>query len=230
MKRILLLTENILVDESFQKKLQILNLEVFTSATFIKEIEDDRVPAYMLNYFQIAILSETIAEAKADRIAAILKKANIDVVRKFDQFPCEELELKYINKWQQNWLNNGATIEDIRERISSSPLEHSSTDVLRIKEKAQQQNIHLTKRERKLLERLSLAEGQTVSREDLCHYIWEDKQVTQSRLSALSAIVQGISKKNQQLGIQRSIHTFWGRGYSYDKEFIKLLKKGDYLF
>lgn len=230
MKRILLLTENILVEESFQKKLNMLNLEVLTSSTFVEEIANNQLSKKLLHYFQIAILSETITEEKADRVSAILKKSNVDVIRKFRQIPNKELEKKYTCGVQQNWITNDATIESIRDRLSYSSSTIPESIHLGIKEKAEEKRIRLTKRERKLLEKFCLEEGEILSREELCHFIWKDNEITESRLSALSSLIHRISRKYQQLGIQQSINTHWGRGYSCEEDFAALLRSGEYLF
>lgn len=233
MKRVLLLTENILVEESFQKKLNTLNLEVLTSATFIGELFYNRLSKKLLQHFQIAILSETISEAKADRVVDILKDTKINVVRKFDQLPNKELERKYTCEGQQNWIMNDATIEYVRERLSYSPAtppEYLNKKYLEMKEEAQKQKIRLTNREQRLLERLRLEEGETVTREDLCHFIWKDNKVTSSRLSALSSLVHNICRKYALFGFPQVIHTTWGTGYTCDDEFKDLLKNGKYLF
>ncbi|MGM0111894.1 winged helix-turn-helix domain-containing protein [Enterococcus sp. DIV0187] len=215
MASVLLLTKNILVEQTLQTKLQRLNYEVFccTNMFYLMTKQTKKLP--MISYFDYIILSETISENELQQLLNLLPESKV-ILRKLEKEPERQLEGIH------GWISEAATIEELRENLCQWEKYCNSQEVFlslvenRGDNKSEQPStgsLSLSKLERRALEQLYQANGKVISREVLCEYLWTDG-ATKSRLAQLSILIKKLRiafKKNGVSG--ETVQTSWGEGY-----------------
>lgn len=200
---VIILTKNILIEKELQAKLQRLNYEVFCCSNLFYLSKLQKKIFSIINYFDIVIFNETISENEMLQILPYLPETKV-ILRKLEKEP--EMQLEGVD----GWISEQLTIEELRENLcqwGKSPVsqyeENKQIDKL----------LSLSSLERRTLECLYHANGQIISREDLCTYLWKDG-ATKSRLAQLSILIKKLRiafKKSGVLG--ETIETSWGEGY-----------------
>lgn len=179
-------------------------------------------------FFPIVILSESLSNKELGKIVPILKERQVVIFRKCLRAPLTE-EKEILKELEINeWFDNSISIEALRELISmytndSLPLIREKQSHL-ISMSFDQLVLSFTKNQKKCFLNLYNAKGSIVAREDLCHYIWEDKP-TKSNLAQLSVLIKALRRKLAEKGFPSDvIETVWGNGYVLKKEFYSLYR------
>ena len=82
----------------------------------------------------------------------------------------------------------------------------------------------LSQTESKILSILIEAGNQVVTREEICHKVWNE-DVTKSHLASLSSTVTRIKTKFEQGNLEKiAIHTLWGKGYRINQNLLNHLQ------
>lgn len=213
MGSVLLLTKNILVEQTMQTKLQRLNYEVFCCSNIFYLMTQKMRKLSIINYFDCIILSETIAENEMRQILTILPEAKT-VLRKLEQEPEKQIE------GVDGWISESSTTEELRESLYQWKTHSVSHEMSIIGDQSNDQveassvnSLALSKLERRALEQLYQANGNVISREELCCCLWKDG-ATKSRLAQLSILIKKVRIAFQKDGIAgETIKTSWGEGY-----------------
>lgn len=226
MRLILLLTKNILVEQRLQEQLQQLNYEVLCSVQVFQQLrKEGRV---MMDH-QVVIFSETISNKEIAEILPKLVSGNVAVFRKFSMAPSVEEQEQLRELGLTEWLTDNIPLDQLRERLADKMEEVQQTEEAQklsvyqhsaMTEKLQEQFMkNLTKREKQVFLYLQEANGEIVSREELCEYLWHEP-LGHSRMSQLSVIVKKIKHKLAEAGFSDDLlRTIWGSGYCLTPEF-----------
>lgn len=92
--RILLLTHNILNEQSIQQNLQKFNYEVFVSKTMFDMLLHEEDP-WNISFYQLIILSESLSNKELEVIVPKLKERRAVIFRKY---VCEPLNKEKMRK------------------------------------------------------------------------------------------------------------------------------------
>lgn len=231
MNRVLILCESPLAERELEDTIKRLNMEVYCSTCLRKEIISQR---HVIRYFNLVIVSDTVANINFFRILKELRSFDIPVIRKGSKNMIDTQEFSWIEKEVDRWIDANAEEEQIIEivsqvltsqRLKSVPIDNTDfswgnyTDFIS----------KLSKNERKFLNLLYLAKENTLSRKELCYGIWGSEPTT-STLSQLSSIASRVRKKMIDAGYKElDIQTNWGKGYHLEKSLVTFLKEYDFL-
>nr|WP_242704605.1 helix-turn-helix domain-containing protein [Enterococcus sp. 665A] len=222
---ILLLTKNVLVEQRLQEQLQQLNYEVLCSVQVFQHLrKEGRV---MVDH-QVVIFSETITNKEIEEILPKLVSGNIVIFRKFSVAPSVEEQEQLRALGLTEWLTNNTPLDQLRERLAEKMDEVQQTEEEQrvsvyqhsaMTEKLREQFINtLTKKEKQVFLYLQEANGEIVSREELCAYLWQET-LGHSRMSQLSVLVKKIKQKLTAAGFREELlRTIWGCGYCLTPE------------
>lgn len=215
MSQILLLTNNPLNEQAFEKRLRQLGHEVFTSRLLVDIILINNESKGLIQIFDHIVVSETIANTEVIQLAKGLKEYLIPVYRKSDE-PMDETQL---NEWEEagitDLIKSQPSIEVLRETLSCDK-EKNDEKIVFLQSVAKKRSISsfsLSSGELKLFTILYEQKRQTLSREEICLRIW-NKQKSNSNMSQLSVMVKHLKNKlaTQNVG-GPIIETCWGQGY-----------------
>lgn len=215
MSQILLLTNNPLNEQAFEKRLRQLGHEVFTSRLLVDIILINNESKGLIQIFDHIVVSETIANTEVIQLAKGLKEYLIPVYRKSDE-PMDETQL---NEWKEagitDLIKSQPSIEVLRETLSCDK-EKNDEKIVFLQSVAKKRSISsfsLSSGELKLFTILYEQKRQTLSREEICLRIW-NKQKSNSNMSQLSVMVKHLKNKlaTQNVG-GPIIETCWGQGY-----------------
>ncbi|MGM0168037.1 hypothetical protein IGI39_003049 [Enterococcus sp. AZ135] len=241
MNRVLILTKNISVDTYLQEQLQKLNYEVLISVSIWENWENSGRIDPFINSFQWVFLSETISDEEARHFGEQFS-ANC-LIRIVGEEPSEAVVLEW-NSWHiPDWVLATASLERLREKIIHKTLLHqiesrdsmtspfySNQSVASHKKKAFPlyfSDIHFTKLEKEIINRLMAAKDLSLTRDNLCEG-WRSKNQN-SKLSQLSTAITKIRRKVMEAyGIEDAVLTMWGEGYQLNTYFYQCLMKGEY--
>lgn len=209
---ILLLTENILVEEKLQIKIQQLGYEIFVNNSFIHNSDN----IFYLS-FDICILSRTIPNTKVKKIISTSLHENIGLIRVCDSY----LGKESIATFNEVWISQDESLEELKEKLE---LSKERVDLRKKKKMGEKRpnnlvvnDLHLSMNEQRVFSFLTANENSIISREKICEYVW-DKDCNASRKSQLSSLVNRINEKIKASSLSSyEIRTFWGKGYSYSK-------------
>lgn len=226
---ILLLTKNILAEEEFQKKLQRLNYEVFSSSSLLTKKGMQSEFLHFFNLFYCTIISETVSDIELQWLLPILNKSSTIVIRKNDH----SLEAEGQDIRVNFWLSNESSIEELRETLMrSSNHEYGRQEADRFsgglhtmdfdqRDRRSTRSFFSTM-EGRLLDELYEAKGEVVSREELCVKIWGG-EITDSKMAMLSTAVRKLRNKLRKKGYpDETILTTWGKGYRLSQRFYEI--------
>ncbi|MEO1770544.1 winged helix-turn-helix domain-containing protein [Candidatus Enterococcus ferrettii] len=226
MRLILLLTKNILVEQRLQEQLQQLNYEVLCSVQVFQHLrKEGRV---MVDH-QVVIFSETISNKEIAEILPKLVSSNIVIFRKFSMAPSVEEQEQLKELGLTEWLTDNIPLDQLRERLADKMEEVQQTEEEQrlsvyqhsaMTEKLREQFMKtLTKKEKQVFLYLQEVNGEIVSREELCEYLWQEP-LGHSRMSQLSVLVKKIKQKLTASGFSDDLlRTIWGSGYCLTPEF-----------
>lgn len=213
MKKVIILTRNIIIEQEFQNELQRLDYEVFV----LKEFFDRAKPHYfenLLSFFDIVIFSETLTNQEfADLLPIVLEK-DLHYLRRTDE-PVATIDDKHC-------LPIVCTLTDLREFLLLSDKregqsETNSRGLVHQSELKKQDLVlfysSLNNIEKKIISALAEGSGKIISRNELCNKVWNN-EVSKSRLVQMSTAVGNIRKKIAHAHIDNvRIITYWGNGY-----------------
>lgn len=231
MYQALLLTKNILANQRLQQKLQGLNDEVWCTNWLLDQIQRFGVPVFVSQQFQLVILGKTICDEEAHALLQSLREYPLILLREVEQEPLDEEREKWTECGLHGYLSEGDTQEVIREKIALAnlkrtqanevnerivPFPHSET-----KSEFDSSRIRLTGKEQMVMTLLVRAQGEIMTRKELCERIWHDGN-TASNMSQLSCMINRIKRKFENQGVDgRIIVTHWGRGYQLSEYFYQ---------
>ena len=235
MQHVLILTKNVLSEESLIKQLHYLNYEVLCSADLIQSLQQGRMSP-VIAYFQLVIISETVSNSEAEQLLPTLNRYSLAVIRVGEPLPSSEQAM-----WQEqgihHWITKSTTIQELREglveairlledqRVGTNQILSFPMSEITTEDTGALRKVHKTfsKTEKKVFERLLWAQshGGVLSRQELCEYLWDDGQ-TSSNMSQLSCLINKIKIKFEHIGFSHEIiTTLWGRGYKLNEEFYQ---------
>lgn len=255
MNQILILTKNILTEQEIQQKLQALNYEVYCSARMLETSRQQIEAMEFFKFFQYVILSETICESEIMELVQLLRKNAIRIIRKVES-KVTEMDHQYLEEALIHAIiSNEDSVDELREclyALKNQRNEQSyenrkyvqlSDKVSLIRPNVLQKEVHtpednyqflevlhhLSTTETRILSILLEAGNQVVTRETICHQIWNE-DVNKSHLASLSSTVTRIKTKFETTNLaNKAIQTLWGKGYRINPELLDRIRKNDTL-
>lgn len=213
MKKVIILTRNIIIEQEFQDELQRLDYEVFV----LKEFFDVDKPQYfeeILSLFDIVIFSETLTNQEFNEILPIVVEKDLHYLRRTDE-PVPNID-------ENHCLSIDCTLTELREFLLLSDKregqnESLSKGLVRQSEMKKQDLVlfysSLNNIEKKIISALAEGSGKIISRDELCNKVWNN-EISKSRLVQMSTAVGNIRKKIAHAHIDNvRIITYWGNGY-----------------
>lgn len=225
--RVLLLTKCFFAEQYLEQQIRKLGHEVFCSETCLETLVNNQLSKDFLCFFQTVLLSETIPEREIEQLLPIFEEVGLTIIQKNGQIELPEKE-------QENlyFIPIEPSLEVLREILISSEQQQKQKPIEPIfspagaSEKEWCDYLHLSRLERKLIEHLIEAQGQTVSREELCKKIWRCSP-NNSTNSQLSNLTKRIRVKMREANISEEIlRTNWGNGYQLDQSLLEVNFKG----
>lgn len=238
MPHVLILTRNILAEKDLINKLNYLNSEVLCSTDLIEPLIQGK-SSWILNYFQVVILSDTLSNSELASFLPNLNSYSLGIVRvSTPEFTEDRDEL---SEWVHEWMAKEDSLEQIREALFRT-LKETKPQPLNVTFSADFHDvgnnyssesnlvgglrIKLSKKEKKVLDQLLTAGAKEVilDRKELCEYIWGIDSA--SNMSQLSSLIRKLKHKFKRAGVSgETIITMWGRGYKLNDEFyLQLLQ------
>ncbi|MGM0337325.1 helix-turn-helix domain-containing protein [Enterococcus sp. AZ007] len=255
MNQVLILTRNILTEQDIQQKLQLLNYEVYCSASFFEQCTQQSQTLEFFRFFQYVILSESICESEVTELLPILQQQSVQVIRKVEA-KVTELDHQYLeDNLIQAIISNEDSIDELRECLFALKRTTQQTDdafenrkfiqlsdkvslirpsALREKRPNPEENYqylevihHLSQTEMKILSILIHAGSSVVTRETICHQIWNE-EVNKSHLASLSSTITRIKSKFENTSLaNKAIQTLWGKGYRLNPELLDRIQNNE---
>jgi DNA-binding response OmpR family regulator len=201
--KIIVLTKNILAEQQLQVELQLLGYEVFVSSSLLNYSLFSTLSIELMKTFDLVLLSENLANAEVRQLVSNLTGLEKTIIRISNSQAKEEIDhVQYVS------TNN--SIDQLRETLAASLV--VSRQTIKVE---RPYNVGFSAKERLLFEYLKTNGEQTISREILCNYIWEE-DMSNSRMTQLSCLVKNINTKLRSQGIEKEqIQTVWGKGYKF---------------
>lgn len=226
MRLILLLTKNILVEQRLQNQLQQLNYEVLCSVQVFQQL---RKEGYVMVDHQVVIFSETITNKEIAEILPKLVSGNVVIFRKFSVAPSLEEQEQMRALGITEWIAEDIPLDQLRERLAEQMEQVQLTEEEQLRSLDQHSAMtekllehflkSLTKKEKKVFLYLQEANGDIISREELCDHLWKES-LSHSRMSQMSVLVKKIKQKLAEAGFcEDLLRTIWGSGYCLTPEF-----------
>lgn len=241
MRKVLILTKNILNEQELQENIQRLSHEVYCTTCDFDQLDNKVFLMNIVNFFQIVIISETISDNQMAEVLKVLNSEQTKVFRKVEFMPDKKDRAQFDEFTIDEWLEVSDSLEVLREKIERSTASNltkvgmgGNSSVVNFNAQSQfflsegEQFLKalrkLSSNERKVFYYLISVENQTISRRDICEYVWEE-ELTNSQLSSLSNIVKKIRSKFQEVGIQDEIiKNQWKKGYAFTDKFWQLIQ------
>ncbi|MEO1770019.1 winged helix-turn-helix domain-containing protein [Candidatus Enterococcus ferrettii] len=231
MSQALLLTKNILANQTLQKKLQELNDEVWCSTWLLDQIQRFGVPVFVSQQFQVVIFGKSLSDEEVQTLLQPLLEYPLILLREVEQEPTEEEREKWTELGLQGYLAEIDSQEVIREKIALAIMKRNQAKESnqRVVPFPNSENrsefdstlIRLTGKEQTVMNLLVRAQGEVMTRKELCEKIWSEGN-TASNMSQLSCMINRIKRKFENQGVDgRIIVTHWGRGYQLSDYFYQ---------
>lgn len=230
MRPILILTKNLLIEQSLQEQLQHLNYEVFCSTSILKQLQNKPNQPEIVEGYQAIIFSETLTNMEIRDLLLFITSNDYLLIRKLVHKPSttEQEELNQIGL--DMWICEGEPVDLLREQLAqqlASVQKKENNNVFFFYQKEDSPKTleefkkNLTKKESKTFECLLTSEEPLVSREMLCQYIWNGGP-NNSRLTQISVLIKRLKQKLQEAGFQEElIETVWGYGYQLSPKLLQ---------
>lgn len=227
MRRILILTKNILSEMSFQEKLQKLNFEVYCSSYLLNRLLLNGDIKESVKDFDLVVVSELVADSELIQFSPRLSALKLPVFRKMDS-PLLMEEEDYLSRLNlEGYIQESMNKEELRELINSVSVKEAVpndkyTLPLTGKYKTTITNLPLSNMEKEFLRTLYETEGGYLSREEASKAIWG--KCDRSTLSRLSMMKKSIENKLSRTNLPMPLFTtVWGKGYQTKESFYKYL-------
>lgn len=209
MGKILVLTNNVYAEQNFQSMLQVLSHEVYCSKCVLKDL-----PNELITYFDILLLSETIADRDVLEVLSAIQSKNKLIIRKVDVVPPIDEREEWLERGISGWLSHNSTVAELRESLD---------EIVRSNKRCFTQmpparitvpgNVKFSKIEYRIICALLDQEEHFMTRPQLCLKLWNE-EASNSRLVQLSTMVNNIRRKLRLEGIEDdAIKTLWNKGY-----------------
>lgn len=252
MNQVLILTRNILAEQEIQQKLQALNYEVYCSVSVFDYCNQSQEMIDFFKFFQYVILSESICESEVNSLIPLLRGYSLNIIRKVET-KMTKRDQKYLEAEKLDAIISiNDSVDELREclytmknRTGSMDEHYINDNVVPLSGKVslvsanylqkagganeRKQQIsavlhRLSPTELKILSILTEAGDHVITREVICHKIWEE-EATKSHLASLSSTVTRIKSKFEQVNLDNTaIHTLWGKGYLINQQLLDYLK------
>lgn len=239
MQKILVLTRNILNEQSLQENIQRLSHEVYCTFCDFDQLNNKVFLMNVINFFPVVIISETISDHQMAEILNVLNTKDIKVFRKVESLPDKQDREQYAALEIDGWIEASDTFEVLREKLErtstsnaaqsellsgTSNINGSNQFLVAEGEQFLRALRKLSSNERKVFYYLVSVENKTISRKAICEHIWSE-ELTNSQLSSLSNIVKKIRGKFQDVGIHDEIiKNHWKKGYAFTDKFWQLIQ------
>ncbi|MGM0214882.1 helix-turn-helix domain-containing protein [Enterococcus sp. AZ109] len=241
MRKVLIVTKNILNEQELQENIQRLSHEVYCTLCDFEQLDNKVFLMNIVNFFQIVIISETVSDNQMSEILQVLNPQQTKVFRKVQDMPDKKVRAQYEDLAIDEWLEVSDPLEVLREKLERSALKmidpsdgsaqttagvfgSKSQFFLSEGEQFLKALRKLSSNERKVFYYLVSVENGTISRKEICEHVWGD-DLTNSQLSSLSNIVKKIRGKFQEVGIQDEIiKNQWKKGYAFTDKFWQLIQ------
>ncbi|OJG70066.1 hypothetical protein RV10_GL000573 [Enterococcus pallens] len=190
----------------------------------------------IVQFFPIILLSETMSNLEVNKILTAISEGKSMALRL-----TSEGERKEDDKETGifGYLSKTLSFDSMREKLvllqstyyeeQAENKSHECFPVQRLENRTLETStgrIYFSKKEERLFQLLLEAEGQMLSRTEICEVLWSEGE-TDSNRSQLSCIVTKIKSKFKKIGYQGdSIITKWGQGYAFAPEFYTYLTTG----
>lgn len=222
-------------EKQVQETLQLLNYEVYCSTEAYTSAS--QFPVH--RYFSIICISETFTNSETEHLLDTLDIEQALLIR-LSAMKLEEKERSvFIDPRFQGCLSKKLPEEQLREELSdlkqvyiaSQQEKRAQRSLPMYKPDARSLDIaagkvKFSKKEGKLFKKLLDLEGEYMTREALCEYLWEEGDNDSNR-SQLSCLASKIKKKLKMTGyVGETIVTRWGGGYRLDIGFCNYMKAG----
>ncbi|MGL9749185.1 winged helix-turn-helix domain-containing protein [Enterococcus sp. DIV0170] len=229
MSPILILTKNLLVEQTLQEQLQYLSYEIFCSVELLNRLKvsdhydegKNNDLKLLFKNFQAIILSETISDNDIQVLIPLIQADNRVLFRKLNSKPSKKEEEQITKMGIDGWIIADHSIDYLREqmaeKLSVNQREEQNIVFLYPNQRESENFVwlknSLSNKERSVFDCLILAEGAVVTREELCTCLWNDVP-NNSHLSQISVLIKRIKLKLEQAGYDPEIlKTVWGSGY-----------------
>lgn len=240
MQKILVLTRNILNEQSLQENIQRLSHEVYCTFCDFEQLNNKVFLMNIVNFFPVVIISETISDHQMVEILKVLNPKDSKVFRKVESLPDKQDREQYEALEIDGWIEESDTFEILREKlertstVNKAPVELISNAAANINGSNQvflaegdqflRALRRLSSNERKVFYYLVSVDNQTISRKAICEHVWSE-DLSNSQLSSLSNIVKKIRGKFQDVGIHDEIiKNHWKKGYAFTDKFWQLIQ------
>lgn len=255
MNQVLILTKNILAEQEIQRKLQALNYEVYCSTKVLEACrQQSEVPSIFQNFHYI-ILSETLCESEVIHIIQQIKDRSLRILRKVES-KVTEMDHQYLEEELLHAIiSNEDSVDELRECLYALKVEqdaekqaYENKKYVQLSDKVSLIRPHvfqeepmkpeenyqflevlhsLSQTESKILSILIQEGNKVVTRETICHQIWNE-EVNKSHLASLSSTITRIKNKFGQTNLNhKAIQTLWGKGYRINPELLDRIKKNE---
>ena len=200
MNQVLILTRNVLAEQEIQQKLQSLNYEVYCSSKVFDTCRQNLEVREFFKLFQYVILSETICEMEVMELIPILKNHSAQVIRKVETNVTEADQRCLENEQLNAIISSSDSVDELRECLYNlrnsderTEISHRNNNVVQLSGKVSLigsnylqgsgkyneinrriiETLHrLSQTESKILSILIEAGNQVVTREEICHKVW----------------------------------------------------------
>lgn len=210
--RILVLTKCIFREEALERNLRLLGHEVFSSETMV-----EGPGAFgLVSFFHVIILSDTLFQKEQISIAKAVEPLTIPMLKVSTSRISSSMDLI------QGIIPQDCDVEKLRTIIESVVKKQVSvvheTPFFQVpNSKKINDEVKFSNLEKRLLECLHQARGESISSEEICRILWKG-ELSHSRKSHISFLVNSIRKKLAKLTPEQyKIETDWGNGYSLKK-------------
>lgn len=232
MSQVLLLTKNILSNQALQERLQQLNYEVWCSAQLVEQVQRFGTPPSVIQQFQGVIFSKTICDYEAEALLGFFARYPIAILRETEKMPTAEEQTSWLEQGLHGWVLEEESLISLREKLAQTQtavmqkMDATNNRVVPFpngdaKRELEALQVHLTGKERKLMDLLIKAQGELMTRKEICEAIWTEGE-TPSNMSQLSCMVNRIKRKFEEQGVEgKVIVTHWGKGYQLSEAFYQ---------
>ncbi|WP_311049663.1 hypothetical protein [Enterococcus faecalis] len=199
MKKILLVTNNVITDNALLLNFQLAGFEVFGTRNFF--LINKTKLLNLCTYFDAVVFSTSITNADVikGKRSLIELGDSISYIRVVTDK--EQIQNKELNGY--TYISMNESLDKMRETIdkaTSKAVPNKSSDILVSKAlKA----FRLSKNETTLFSYLEDANGEFITRKKLCSLIW-NSEGTPSQFSQLSNLMNSIKNKMEAIGIDAS--------------------------
>lgn len=224
MKRILILTHNILSDNGLEERLKSLDYEVFVSHQLLKRLLAGEEKALVEGLSHMILFSKTIPNEEVLAILSLFEDSPCIFLREEEDLQENTQKEFWQGKGIHGWVSATSAYYQLRENL------HQLEEVQRqlLPEEASEPPLfqdldtllsRLSKSEQAVMRVLYQSKGVFLRREEIAKEMWSEN-ITTSRLSQVTQLIQKLRQRFEDHGLDKDwIITSWGNGYCLDEQF-----------